>query len=168
MEIWLDIFTTMTGGHSFWNVCHQDDDAWLTILVAFGDCESGAGFLHPELGRGHRVRAGDIFIVNPAHLHCTSEMGMGGERRRMVAIFVKSDVVVGAAAAAAVREVHGLNSHKKRRRGTHGRRKAAEAKAPPTTAAEATEAAEVVAAPEEAAEAVEAAAALEEAAEAEA
>ena len=76
--------------------------------MALGDCDAGGGFVHPELGRAHRVRAGDIFLVNPAELHCTAEFGQGGEGRRMVAIFVKSDVVGAACTAGIVQGEHGL------------------------------------------------------------
>ena len=86
-------FTSTTCGHAFWNRCHVDDDAWVTILVATGACRHGGGFVHPTCGVVQAVRAGDMFIVNPCIPHSTCEFGDVENTRRMIALFVSSNAL---------------------------------------------------------------------------
>ena len=85
---YLQYFTSITCGHLFFNRAHEDDDLWLTVLVAVGECAAGGGFAHPSCGVVQAVRAGDILLVNPAVPHCTTEFGDEHATRCMIAVFV--------------------------------------------------------------------------------
>lgn len=81
-------YTSATCGHLFFNRMHTDEDVWVTVLVALGDCARGGGFAHATAGVVHQVSAGDILVVNPAQPHCTAEFGDVTATRRMLAVFV--------------------------------------------------------------------------------
>ena len=83
-----DYFSTISLGDLFASRNHTDDDAWLTIIVAVGDCELGGGWAHPAQGVIDVVKAGDIFLVNPLQGHCTSCFGDALASRKMIAIFL--------------------------------------------------------------------------------
>jgi len=63
--LFVSYLSQITIGSSLFNMCHEDEDLWVTILVAFGDCEHGGDFIHPTIGLGHKIMAGDILLVNP-------------------------------------------------------------------------------------------------------
>ena len=88
---YLDYFTSISLGDLFMSRAHTDDDAWITLVVAMGDCTLGGGWAHPACGVVHAVHAGDILVVNPAHGHCTSEFGDALATRKMIAIFVSDN-----------------------------------------------------------------------------
>lgn len=115
----VDYFTSATCGHLFWNRAHTDDDAWITILVALGESAEGGGFAHPSCGVVQEVRAGDIFVVNPAVSHCTTKFGDALANRRMIALFVSDNVLRACGTSAAVAKEEGLEvwrpRHKRKR-----------------------------------------------------
>ena len=119
----MDYYPGIALGDLFLSVAHADDDAWVTLLVAMGDCTLGGGWAHPACGVIHAVHAGDIFVVNPAHGHCTSEFGDALATRKMVAIFVSDNALKACITSHEVAEMHGLTewcpAHgKKRKRGS--------------------------------------------------
>ena len=105
----VDYFTSITCGHLFYNRAHSDNDLWITILVALGDCECGGGFVHPGCGVVQAVRAGDVLVVNPCVEHCTSEFGDELSSRRMVAIFVSENAFRACATSVSVAESNALS-----------------------------------------------------------
>jgi len=111
-----------TIGELLWNRQHGDDDLGITCLVAHGEPAGGGEFCHSAHGRAHRVRSGDILVVNPAETHGTAEFELtqGREIRRMVAFFIKTAIVRAAGAAWAHARENNLpvpGACKKRRRG---------------------------------------------------
>ena len=111
----VDYFTSMTCGHLFFNRAHADEDLWITILIALGDCARGGGFAHPGCGVVQEVRAGDVLLVNPAVQHCTTEFGDEHATRRMIAVFVSENAFRACATSVAVQREHGLGGKKRRR-----------------------------------------------------
>jgi hypothetical protein len=116
---YLDYFTSISLGDLFMPRTHVDDDAWITFIVALGDCELGGGFAHPACGVVHAVHAGDILVVNPAHGHCTSEFGDALATRKMIAIFVSDNAFRACMTSHEVAQAHGLaewHPHGKKRK----------------------------------------------------
>jgi len=64
----VDLFTSTSMGDLFVPRNHDDDDTWLSVLVAVGECSLGGGFAHPAQGVVHAVNPGDIFVVNPTQV----------------------------------------------------------------------------------------------------
>ena len=112
----IDYFTSITCGRLFFNRTHTDDDLWMTVLVAVGDCARGGGFAHPTCGVVHAIRAGHILVVNPAMPHCTSEFGDAHATRHMIAIFVSVNAWRACATSAVVAKAHGLPTFQKQRK----------------------------------------------------
>ena len=83
-------------GTLFWPRVHVDDDVWLTILVALGDCAAGGGWANPTCGVIHEVHAGDILVVNPRVAHGTCEFGDVNADREMIAVYMSTGCFRGA------------------------------------------------------------------------
>ena len=124
---YVDYMTTASMGDLFASRMHVDDDAWMTVVVALGECESGGEWAHAACGAAHAVHAGDIFLVNPAMGHGTAVFGDQHATRRLIALFVSENAFRACLTSHEVAVAHGLQawepasmmSRKRKRGGAH-------------------------------------------------
>ena len=121
-DAFVSLWPSVTCGHLFFNRTHCDEDVWLTVLVAVGECARGGGFAHVASGVVHALRAGHIMVVNPACPHSTSEFGDPDATRHMIAMFVSKGTFRACVASAHMQRADGLkggyaDGTKRRRRG---------------------------------------------------
>mmetsp|Transcript_32381 Transcript_32381/g.96451 ORF Transcript_32381/g.96451 Transcript_32381/m.96451 type:complete len:157 (-) Transcript_32381:363-833(-) len=104
----VDLFTSTSMGDLFVPRNHDDDDTWLSVLVAVGECSLGGGFAHPAQGVVHAVNPGDIFVVNPTQGHCTSIFGDPLATRKMIAVYLSDNALKASAVSVEVAKREGL------------------------------------------------------------
>ena len=108
LKSFLLYFTTVSCGSLYYNKCLADSDAWFIIFLSMGSCKSGGGVAHPESGVVHAVHPGDICIINPTAVHCTSEFGDPLSDRRMVAMYVSVSALKACMTSTIVAASHAL------------------------------------------------------------
>ena len=106
----MEHFLGLACGQLFWSRMHSDDDVWLSILVALGDCAAGGGWANPTCGVIHEVHAGDILVVNPRVAHGTCEFGDVHATREMIAIYMSTGCFRGSLTSTCTAERLGLDA----------------------------------------------------------
>ena len=112
----MEYFLGCSCGTLFWSRMHCDDDVWLTIVVALGECAAGGGWANPSCGVIHEVHAGDILVVNPRVAHGTCEFGDVNADRSMIAIYMSTKCFRGALTSTCIAERLGLDVCAKKKR----------------------------------------------------
>ena len=112
----ISYFASISCGHLFFNEQHVDNDLYITILVALGECSLGGGFAYMGVGWVQELSAGDIAVVNPLKQHSTAEFGDPLCQRRMIAMFVGKNALIACATSAAVMRDKGLDGGRPPRR----------------------------------------------------